>query len=225
MTISRSEAELRLRPYLLTISDCIYSALTEFDSGHGCQPDWSPRTCASMRHDLMVKHVKSRFDGSDKVRCFMRRGLFHLEIDGLWLRFKKLDRNLRSRSIPTRQALSFLNPYQRQLEFPGMPSPVSRLTAGYILNPLGTGIDGAYITCPNGSEIGWFIELTEPPSQKLIDMDVGQREPERLVRRVRAKGPKTTQLETHGSTGHQSETTAQRRNGHGRQRITRDNSG
>lgn len=224
MTVSQSEAERTLEPHLCAIAECIYSAFSEFESGHGSEADWSPRTRASMMHDLMVKHVKRRFDGAPSVRWFTRRGLFHLEIDGsFWLRFKKLDRNMRSSSIPTLQALSFLNVLQ--LELPGMPSPVSRLTAGYVLNPLRTAIEGAYVTCPLGSEIGWFIELAQRPSEKIIEMGVGQREPERAVRRVRAKEVKTGRLESHGSTRHQSEAVRQPRNGHGRARITRHNSG
>jgi hypothetical protein len=151
-----------------------------------------------MIHDLMVKHVKRRFDGSDNVRWFVRRGLFHLEIDGpLWLRFKKLDRNMRASSIPTRQALSFLNVLQ--LELPGMPGPVPRLTAGYVLNQLGTAIEGAYVTCPLGSEIRWFIELIEPLTDRVIEIDAGEREPERLVRRVRAKERDTARPASDGS--------------------------
>jgi len=224
MPISRCEAERALHPYLCAIAECIYSAVGEFENGHGGEPDWSARTRASMIHDLMVKHVRRRFDASDNVRCFVRRGLFHLDMGGaVWLRFKKLDRNMRSSSIPTRQALSFLNVLQ--LELPGMPCPVSRLTAGYVLNPLGTAIDGAYVTCPLGSEIGWFIELTEPPTHKVIEMDAGEREPGRLVRRVRAKEPKAAKLGSAGSTRHQSEAMRQPRNGHGREGVTRHNSG
>jgi len=105
----------------------------------------------------MVAFAREFFVGDENIRIFSKRGLAVVNIkDVVLLRFKKLDNNKRSRNIPTTQQYLF----RAQLDLPGIPSELTHLEAGYVLNELQTGLDGVYITCPNKNRLEWFIDLT-----------------------------------------------------------------
>lgn len=109
----------------------------------------------------MVAFAKRFFDGIEGIRISQKRGLTTINIrDHLLARFKKLDKNKHSRNLPTQQ--SFL--FKAQLELPGIPSKLTHLDVGYVLNDLQTGIDGVYITCPYGKGLAWLINLDNSSS-------------------------------------------------------------
>jgi hypothetical protein len=91
----------------------------------------SPRTRASIMHDLMLHYARKFFDDMPGVRFFEQRGLTCICLEErVVLRFKKLNRGLRASNIPTRQAVAYA---AQQLLLPGFP-PFTRLQAGYQLS-------------------------------------------------------------------------------------------
>jgi hypothetical protein len=156
--ISQTQAEKLLGPQLKRIRDCIVRAFQKWRSDYSKNAlVHTARSRASVIHDHMVAFAKEYFSGDDSIRIFSKSGLAVVNIkDVVLLRFKKLDAKKRSSSIPTRQNYLF----KAQLDLPGIPSELTHLEAGYVLNELQTGLDGVYITCPNKNRLEWFIDLT-----------------------------------------------------------------
>lgn len=74
------------------------------------------------------------------------------------LRFKKLDRNLRTRSTRTEAQRA----WSRQLYIPGCEEPATRLVAGYQLTDEQAQIARLAITCPRDEDSNcWFLELPD----------------------------------------------------------------
>jgi hypothetical protein len=155
---SKSSAEQILGPYLKRFRDCIVLAFQRYKSDYQANAlVHTARSRASVIHDHMVAFAREFFGADEEIRIFDRRGLSLINVkNSLLLRFKKLDAKKHSRNIPTQQ--SFL--FRAQLELPGIPAELTHLEAGYVLNELQTGLDGVYITCPNGNRLEWFIDLT-----------------------------------------------------------------
>ena len=88
-----------------------------------------------------------------------KRGLAMLAIDQrIALRVKKMDNNLLTSNNPTMQSIAFES---QQLDLPGFEG-VIYLNLGYVMNKIGTSIDGVYVTCPDGyKSIAWYIRLDE----------------------------------------------------------------
>src|SRR5690606_33472964 len=82
------------------------------------------------------------------------------------LRFKKVDRNFRTRNVPTRQARRL----EYQMEVAGLPPKATVIVAGYLLNALQDGVQGNWLVCSKGAEVEWKIPLdaTAPPPGMLL---------------------------------------------------------
>jgi hypothetical protein len=159
------EAQLHLRNIEPRLRDVIEAAWLEYQTD-SLRHRHSPRTQASLLHDLIELHARRVLDGVRGISFAKVRGLFLVNYRGLVvLRFKKLDRALRSRSNQTQQSMSFLN----QWPLPSMPDAATRLQAGYQLNSLRTAIDACLVVCPNGQRVEWSWELggiaAQPPAQ------------------------------------------------------------
>ena len=112
-------------------------------------------TRAGFIHDFMVEHADKAFDALHDVRRADRNGLImYAFADSIVLRFKKLDDELTSRNHRTRQSDAYL---WQQMEFEGLEAPTF-LQAGYVLNDLGTALEGMYLACPNGRRNLWVIQ-------------------------------------------------------------------
>jgi hypothetical protein len=116
------------------------------------------RTRACIVHDFMVSHAKRLFEGVPGVHIEDRSGIVLLVIDDrLAIRFKKLDKENRTRNYPTQQALAFM----QQLDLPTIPS-LARLVVGYRLTNLETELESVFVVCPNGLSNAWGMELKPP---------------------------------------------------------------
>jgi hypothetical protein len=135
-------------------------------------------TQANLLRDYIVEKIRAEFpDGEDGISHHNRRGLFLLNIKNRYcLRFKKLDRRLRTRNIPTQMTLDFL--LQRPLElFPEL-APVTHLNVGY--KPGVTLSESTvWITCPNGEVLAWTWGLSEGAETIQIPMPLPVAAPER----------------------------------------------
>ncbi len=118
--------------------------------------DYAPRVSADVRNSHIVGEARRQTEGRTDFRVTVQRGriLFIIE-ERLCLSFKKLDRRLRSRNIPTRQARRF----DRQLPLGfDLPPALTNIIAGYTLDRVGTPT-AMFVTCPNDKENHWVLPL------------------------------------------------------------------
>jgi hypothetical protein len=160
---SRAEASAFFAPYEADLVEVISAAWEDYQAHEPLKHRHSARSRASIVHDNMVHHVKRVFEDVPEVTFVERRGLFMLNFEDIFvLRFKKLDDRMLSSNIPTQQALG----YVCQLALPGMPA-ATKLQAGYQLDRSQTAIRAMLLTCPAGSSLYWFLELTPQEPQEL----------------------------------------------------------
>lgn len=183
MLITQSESLSILKPYQSKIRECVVSGWNAYITQYAHVRDvLTPRTRANIVFDHMCHHARQQFANTKDVHIRETNGLFLVDIQGkLQIRFKKLDDNNKSSNIQTQQTLNFYE----QLELPGLPH-ATRLVAGYVLNDWETAIRTVTVTCPNGSEIEWYLELEEPPKVETINLPTESEIPE-IRRRVRVK--------------------------------------
>jgi hypothetical protein len=99
------------------------------------------------------------------VRPLEVRGLklWLLDDVNVALRLKKMDEDGTSRNYPTQQA----EDYDAGRELPGLPMPPVRLTAGYVLDALGTGFLRTQIARPTGKKnIMWCAAVVPTEKRK-----------------------------------------------------------
>jgi hypothetical protein len=155
------QATTDLEPYVRRLRECVRTAIGTF------QADFGPRlykmalgTQASLIRDYIVDEIKREFDGEPGVSHKTSHGLFLLNIDNRYLlRFKKFDRRLRTRNIPTQLSLDFL--LQQPLSLPGMPDAATHLNVGYKPG-MTLATSTIWITRPDGGMLDWSWEITEP---------------------------------------------------------------
>ena len=124
--VSPIEGRQRLRDYLAGFQRAVLAARADleryFSHEIGMQ---SRRAIANVMHDRIVFHLRSIFDDDPHVLIIKRRGLWLMYIGGHSLfKMKKLDKNLQSRNISTKQTMMF-NDQQGILD--GMPSELDHL--------------------------------------------------------------------------------------------------
>jgi hypothetical protein len=153
-TLSLDETESLLAPHLERLANCIQAGwdkwlqLQSDPAGYAVPLHY--RTRASF---VNVKEQFANVRGAEIPDN--PRGLRLLTLENqITIRFKKLDKHFQSRNIPTNQQVAFA----RQLSLEGIP-PLTRLTAGYILNQLQTDIATIAITKPAGSSLEWSFTL------------------------------------------------------------------
>lgn len=183
MTITRDEAVTVLKPYLDKLRECVVLAWDDYITQYNdLRFPHTSRTRANIIHDLMCLHAKRQFAPIKGVHIRETNGLFLVDFHGeLQIRFKKLNRSMKSSNIPTQQTLHFFE----QLELEGIPS-ATRLVIGYILDEAQTQIRTVVITCPKGQEIEWYLELEEPAETRIAGVPA-ESEVVKTSKRVRVK--------------------------------------
>ncbi|NOT77202.1 MAG: hypothetical protein HOP08_19940 [Cyclobacteriaceae bacterium] len=125
-------------------------------SAAGIRTDLRIRTAASLVHDMISSRSKLEFSSEARIKVGEFNGIFGMVIDRrIFVRFKKLNSELKTSNIPTQQAQGFI---KQQLELPGF-GKLTLLTAGYLLSPTGTAIRNIYLTCRRGNDIIWHRDL------------------------------------------------------------------
>lgn len=158
--LGRTAAERILRehyPTILAIFKAAWDAWTEFQSA---LPETHKAMSSSARarfiYDVVVDRAKAAFGGNQDVAVSEARGFLLLRFgDRILLRFKKLDRNKRSRNIQTQQQILFTY----QLQLPGFGDQSTKVIAGYQLDEAQTKIQHVLLTCPEGASIAWWAEI------------------------------------------------------------------
>lgn len=148
--------------YFGRIASVIEGAFDDFQrsldsiSAAGILTDLRIRTSASFVHDMISSRSKLEFSNEPTVKVGEFNGIFGLVIDSrLFIRFKKLNSELKTSNIPTQQSQGFI---KQQFELPGL-GRLTLLTAGYLLSPTGTAIRNIYLTCRRENEIIWHRDL------------------------------------------------------------------
>jgi len=118
-------------------------------------------TVASMIYCRFCFHMKNGLIGDKRVQLITNGRMTRASIDGeLIIRFKKLDRTLRSRNIATGNQERIYNQQYRLEEIGDRPTNV---TFGYFTDSLGTKLLGVYFACPkNWSANLWVVRVGGP---------------------------------------------------------------
>ena len=144
-------------------------------------PACSARGRANIVWEFMVEEARRRFPNvpvSEAEGRFVL--LFHQQLNVL---FKKLSEDGLPRNYPTQTALEFA----QQPELPGM-FDFARVTVGYELNRLGTGLASVSASCLDGPAVRWRFELSERPAKiAIVPSQKKQAPAKEQTKRVRRK--------------------------------------
>lgn len=188
MVLALDEARPLLTPFFERLSYCVTSAIAHYNGLPAEERVYhKKRTRANIINDQMVRYAREAFADDPNVRFIERNSHTRLVIaDRFEVRLKKLDEHLRSRNVPTQQAMAFL--YQLQPVLPGF-EPLTNIIVGYRWNLLQTEITGVYIVCPLGDNNEWVIEIATQPQPVSVPDFLGKSQPdaEKPTRRVVAK--------------------------------------
>jgi hypothetical protein len=165
MTVTQQQAEADLAPYIVRLEGSVQGAIAEFLREEAAKlAFWRRTTVSNALRDYIVRNIKAEFpDGEEGIVHKERGGLFLLTIkDRYALRFKKLDRRLRSRNILTQLTLDFL--FQKPLTlFPELEEVV-HLNVGYQPGPT-LAMSTVWITQPAGPDLAWKFRITPDTSE------------------------------------------------------------
>lgn len=122
----------------------------------GIKTDFRARTSASVIHDYIHTQVLAEFKDDRDMKVIEMDGTFVLLISGkLYLRFKKMDGDMKSSNVRTEKVDSF---YKQTLTLPGIDE-LTCLTAGYILDATESFIRNIYLTLQLNETVIWKIDL------------------------------------------------------------------
>ena len=150
-----------LEPYIDRLWRCGSLPYRDYIENYPNQSVHRVSTRAGIVHDLMISHMRDEFEGVTGTRIIEPDSvdLTLLEIDErILLRFKKLTDDKLTRNYPTRHARD----YDRGQDLPGIPPASQRMTLGYRLNRLQTGVRDVLVTYAVGKELVYAIVLEEP---------------------------------------------------------------
>ncbi len=119
---------------------------------------FDPSTVAAMVYDHFKTLMASGFHEEPSVEMVAEGRMARAFIGGkIILRFKKLDRQLRSRNIGTKNQESI---YNQQFYLDGFPGRPTNITLGYVSDLSETKLAGVYFTCPRSfSTNHWMIQV------------------------------------------------------------------
>ncbi len=168
MVASLAQAQSDLAPYVDRLRRCVEMAIREFLEEQGQYLyKLESRTEANILRDYMVNAIKAEFPEDEPgVSHKTRRGLFILNIQNRYfLRFKKLDRRLRTRNHPTQLSLDYL--LQRPLTlFPDLEA-ATHLNVGY-RRGVTLASSEYWITCPDGGQLEWMFSISDPDEPPML---------------------------------------------------------
>lgn len=153
------EAHKILSPNYRDIMECIYEGLNRIEELRQREPEFciplTSRSRASMIHDYIESAAQKVFVIKGKeIAVRTEKGFLIVDFyRRVFLRFKKLQRNLMPCNIETEQQKAF----DEQTLFEG---PVTHVTAGYRLDDLGVYRD-AHIVCWAYGELLWSLRLPD----------------------------------------------------------------
>jgi hypothetical protein len=163
-----------LNPHKERIFRCGTIPFLRWQAEYPNQPLHSQRTRASAVNDLMVFQARREFDGVRGIRFIdlphpYARTL--MEIDGrVLLRFKLLDERGLAKNYRTR----FIERYEHDRELPGIPPRPHRMTLGYVLNLMQTGVSRVSVTSTIRGKIDYELSFQVPNGRIVSIADAEQ---------------------------------------------------
>jgi len=164
-----------LREVTPLLGGAIRAALDQFEREHTSHRHYyTPRTQASVIHDLMAATATRALDTVPDAKCLTVNGGFVIIIGQKYIiKLKKMDRRLRTRNIPTQTVMDFRCQRPMQLHLPHVPKE-THLFCGYI--PLDAELRHSplWATCPIGENIRWAWELDEGMPAEVVPLRPAQ---------------------------------------------------
>lgn len=172
MLMSEDEARERLQLYFPSIKKAIEDGFFEFANLAVIHPPtyavMKGRTRASLISDWIIQKARYIFAGMDNIEVKEVNSLILFIIDGtIVLRFKKLSSKLRPSHSKTFQQEKFAY----NLPLPGV-EPATYFTAGYVLDSLGTKVEGIHVVHQEGKNIVYAIQLNEQVAIGEVDATI-----------------------------------------------------
>lgn len=163
--ISQAEAERRLKPFAQSLYGVPRNA---WDIYHRLTPaalllHYKATARATSVHDLMVAEAAKLVSENDEIKAFECLTMRGIIIDGMAIRFKKLDEQSRSRNNVTGQVERF----RQQIPLQGFDA-LHNLELGYVLNHDETDISEIRIACPNNRGVFWAMRLNDGGGEMII---------------------------------------------------------
>jgi hypothetical protein len=169
--MTKDEADELAGVYFPRLAKVVHSGFGDFQlmvgtAGQiGLRTNLKIRTSASLIHDFIRTRAREEFYNDNTVRADEFNGMFGLLISNrMFIRFKKLKRDLQSSNVKTGQVKQF---DKQQLELPGIAG-LTFLTAGYVPNETWTAIDNIFLTCRLKGQTVWYKDLRYETSQPTI---------------------------------------------------------
>lgn len=162
MVATIDQAQTDLGPYRTRLTACVQRAIREFLAEQAPYlHKIETRTQAGLLRDYIVNNIRAEFpDDEPGIAHHVRANLYLLSIHNRYfLRFKKLDRRLRTRNHPTQLSLDYLL-QKPLLLFPTL-EPATNLNVGYQPG-MTLSTSSVWITCPDGGILDWRWEISEP---------------------------------------------------------------
>ena len=158
--LTEDQAWALLRGHIDDIRTCLVAGWNAWRDLGSRVPDHVVRfdstTRAGIINNEIVAEARRRFHNVPGVNVTAQGRMVVLVFGGiLILRFKKIDRNFRTRNVPTRQAQRF----QYQMEMEGLPPEATVVVAGYLLTALQDAVHGNWLVCSYGTGLEWKIPL------------------------------------------------------------------
>jgi len=174
--ISEQEAIRHLQPHISAIRDIIVGGWGDYIAKYpeDVRVLHCPTTRAGIVHDHQIHRASVYAQEASGVPLYDLTRLKMLVIDGRFaIRFKKLDNDLRSANLQTKQVREF----RSQEQLCGLPQ-THNLEAGYLLSELETEIQDVFLVCPNKSGLYWAAKLEENYQVKQTVFDLFENFPE-----------------------------------------------
>lgn len=127
------------------------------------------RTKSSAVHDYMVARAAIYAELVEGVRPFTKNLMKGIVVKGMHavyaIRFKKLDEEGKSKSLPTQQVKA----YRNQVQLEGIDAQC-HLELGYITNPLRTQVLDVRLVCPSGEvSNAWATSINETTVKPVVE--------------------------------------------------------
>ena len=186
--MTEAQARSALKPHFDRLVECLLYGWSEWENlgrrNRAYRKDLSKSARARLVYDHVAARARANFAGVKGVHVSDRQGFITVTFgDAILLRFKKLDRSLRHRGIPTIQQQLFAE----QLPLPGLPV-MTNLVAGYVLDPLEQAIDRLVVTCSGGDQLYWSFDLPTSGAGGILPMPATGGGSPPVAPRVAAKG-------------------------------------
>lgn len=189
--IAKEDAQEVLTPYISRLNKVIVGNINYYYNGPqyaAVRHQHSPRTDASICHDLIINGLRTEFEGTPFVRFVTKKGLFMMIIrEVVVLRFKKFNDKLLSSGIRTQQAMFYNLQDTISLELDGMP-PDGLLHIGYIPNELETGVGEIHVTYRYGDVNVWSWDITSEQVSDVVPYPLVVAKDTTKIRKPRVKG-------------------------------------